>query len=400
MHKKLKKGTKLIFCALGGALIGLSVSLAVICHSRTLCAGEIGEEKAYRSVLSDIENISAANPRVVDLAMLGSHDANTCNLESAESYGTEIGTSLKMIYKIAPGLSLRFTKTQVSTIYDQLCQGTRYFDFRCSYYHDEWYGSHSLIDKPLRVCIEDVIRFLTESPGEIATLNFKLVQGEENAFPKFISEIFDVNYHGYSLWNFMPYENIPLGELTYNDVTRSGKQGGVVAFFKLLYPTDGIEEFDYFYSRGYYQKIYYDGYLEEYDDYVEGVWESWSGSAIYSVWHNRMNTSSLAEALNKQYALMRKDFRIYSDRFRVMQMQTSPNARDIFETARAWSLICKAKQHNFKILSNPDFDNWLKTMPIVLCDFVTSQTGDFNKNVNEKIISYNRKTVEKLLLKQ
>ena len=116
-----------------------------------------------------------------------------------------------------------------------------------------------------------------------------------------------------------------------------------------------------------------------------------------SEWYNRAAPSALAEAINAQCELMREDFGKYADCLRIMQIQASPTTKDLWETAGMWSLVRYAKKHNAEMIENPSFDGWMQVMPIVLCDFVTTESGDFNKNINEKIMAYNRNLVRGVL---
>lgn len=375
-RRKLKFRTKIVLCVLAGIVLVLTVALSVVCHSRALYAGKISGDKAYKSVLSEIEDISEANPRVVDLGMLGAHDANTYNLEEYNGASGEVGGDLKAVYKLAYGLSYRYTKTQVSDIYDQLCQGVRFLNFKCSYHSGKWCGSHSFIDGPMETYIKDVIRFVKDAPGEIVVVESQVMYAEGHTLSELVSDFFAVEYEGQTLKDFILYENIPIKDLTYNDVTQEGTQGGIV----FLVTTDGKLSTPFVDK----EKSEYRGKFYAHPGMFSGKW------------YNRMKTSAIADGIGKQCEVIRADDR-YMEGFRLMLMQTSPNAKDFFETAGAWSLLKKAKSHNLKMLANPAFAEWLSVMPVVLCDNVTSANGDFNKKINEKIASYNRSLVETLL---
>ncbi len=235
MRGRLKRRTIIVLCVLGAVILALTVALSVVCHSRALYEGEVADDGAYASVMADIEDMSKANPRVVDLAMLGSHNANTCNLDKSAGISGEAGKGMGALNTLAPGLSYRYTKNQVSDIYSQLRQGVRFLCFRCSYYEGEWCGSHTLIDAPMRVYVQDVIRFLRENPGEIVVLFFNLRDCAGVGFSETIDRLFSYEYDGQTLQDYIPYENIPLGELRYNDVTKEGTKGGAAVLFSLYH---------------------------------------------------------------------------------------------------------------------------------------------------------------------
>ncbi len=379
MEKRRKKKAAIALSLTGALILALAVFLTVVCGSRFLHAGAVATDGAYSSVLSGIEGISEADPRVVDLSMLGAHDANTCNLERAKGFSCETGRGVRAAARLAPGLVYRYTKTQVSTVAEQLAEGVRYFHFKVSYFEGDWYGSHSLLDAPFSVCLRDILEFLGGSPGEIVILQIQMMYGGEKTFSEFVSYLFTFGYGGHTLGEFVPYESVPLGGLTYNAVTANGAKGGAVVAFAI---DSKLPDQSYFYDPGqsdYREKIYVDRDM------------------MTNVWFNRMKTSAVAAGLDEHCAAVREDFGRYKDLFRVMQIDTAPNARDFWETAGAWSLVNKAKKHNLQILENPHFDSWMEVLPIVLCDFSTSASGGFNQKVNEKIAAYNRRTVEELL---
>ncbi len=370
MEGRIKKRTKIILCIAGTLLLALSIALSIICNSLALCAGKISDDGAYTSVMSDIEGISDADPRVVDLAMLGSHDANTYNLTKYKGLSGEVNENATVLYQSVWGLSYRYTKTQVSTIYDQLVQGVRYLHIKGSYQNGEWYGSHSVIDGPMDTYIRDAIKFLQKAPGEIVVLQVQLMYGEGTTISGFLSTLFGIVYGGQTLKDFVPYENIPLGELRYNAVTKNGTQGGAVVVLTGDYKKNSL---------------FADLEQSEYEGKCYG-----KPGCISAAWYNRMDSSALAEAVDKQSERIQESYTKYSDGFRVMQLNTTPTMQDPIDTAAAWSLVCKAKNHNSEMIEKPKFDDWMKVMPVVLCDFSTSANDDFNKKINEKIMAYNQ----------
>ena len=62
--------------------IAFVVFFSVVLNARRSLGVGIGStDCAYKTVLADIEGISAANPKIVDIAMLGAHDANTASIQ-------------------------------------------------------------------------------------------------------------------------------------------------------------------------------------------------------------------------------------------------------------------------------------------------------------------------------
>ena len=118
---------------------------------------------------------------------------------------------------------------------------------------------------------------------------------------------------------------------------------------------------------------------------------------ITDVGHNRMSEAAISEYNDVMYDWIASDFEPHKNNFRILQVQSTPSVNDPLETFGAWSLACYAKRHNAAMLEHPNLDKWMKFMPIVLFDFVTTSGGDFNRKINEKISAYNRDLVQKLL---
>ncbi len=364
------------------ALCFVVLVLIVLTQSRGLYAGEINEDKAYTSVMSGVEGIAAADPRVVDMAMLASHNANTYALEEYAGMSGEADTrAARALYRSAWGILYRYTKNQVSDIYDQLCQGVRFLAFRCSYHDGVLCGTHTVVDGPMRPYIQDVIRFLQNAAGELVVLDFCFRESEGCCVADAASALFEIEYNGSTLRDFIPYESVPLGKLTYNRVTDGGTRGGAVILMDMT-ALHGVDK-SVTKAGEYAKKVYIPGWGKE--------------RMLTNQWYNRMSVSGIAEGIAAQCERMQKNFAKYQNGFRVMQMQASPTLSDPLETAGAWSLVCNARKHNPEVLANPDFDRWMQYMPVVLCDSVTSSSGGFNQNVNQKITSYNRELVKRLL---
>ena len=381
---KRKRIIKIVCCVLAGVFLLLSIAVIVLSQSRRLFEGEINNDKAYMSVMSDVEKITEADPRVVDLAMLASHNANTYALDNFNGLSGEVDKGMSALYRTAWGLMYRYIKNQVSNIYDQLCQGARFLQFRCSYQDGELYGSHTVIDRPIRTYIEDVLRFLQNATGEIVVLDLRIRYFDDRTVADAARELFDISYDGHTLKDYIPYEYVSSGDLTYNTVTRNGKSSGAVVLFDLISSHGTKDWFD--------QTLEYDGKF-----YVTSYMRWVNFDIITDVGHNRMSEAAISEYNDGMYDWIASDFELHKNNFRILQVQSTPSVNDPLETFGAWSLACYAKRHNAAMLEHPNFDKWMKFMPIVLFDFVTTSGGDFNRKINEKISAYNRDLVQKLL---
>ncbi len=353
--------------------------MAIACHSRSLHEGEVSADCAYTSVHSCIDNITEADPPVVKLALLGAHDANTYALQGNNGFSGEVRNSTRLLHNMVPGLAYRYTKTQASTIYEQLCQGVRFLHIKCSYFNNRWYGSHALLDGPIDIYIQDVIRFLQANNGEIVVIELQLMYGEGTDYSQMMDQIFSVRYNGQTLDDVIPYENVPLPSLTYNTVTQQGTKGGAV-----VVAVGTNTDFD---------KQFFDVKTSKY------VGKCYCGpNTLYSPWINRMDTDAIAAKLDEQCATVEQRADVLDGAFRVMQVNTTPNFDDPWQTISCWSLLSKAKDHNYKMITHPHIDNWLQHMPIFMCDFATSANNDFNRLVNDKLLAYNRALVSDMLV--
>ena len=372
-----KKIAIILLSVFAGVFLIMFTAIMIATQSRNLFAGKVSDDGAFKTVMANIAGIVEADPRVVDIAMLGSHDANAYDFSKHTNFSGEVKNGVKPLYKMAPGLAYRYTKTQASDVYAQLNQGVRFLHIKCSYIDGEWYGSHSLVGSPVEVYIKDAIKFLKSSPGEIVGFELQVMYADGTNISQFVDAIFDIEFEGETLADFMPYSDVPLGELTYNDVTAHGTRGGV----EIVVTAD--------------PEIEWAGFTKvQTSKNLKKIYTGWE--VFYAPWFDRMNSSAIADALDEECKKL-DDPQKYDDVFRVMQINTSPTGKDPFDTAFAWSLLNKAKKHNVQILNDGRFDKWLSHMPILLCDFSTSANGDFNKSANEKIISYNQDLVSRLL---
>lgn len=386
--KRTKKIISMIFLNL---LCVLLAALIFVTQSRALFEGKINTDKAYMHVMAEIEGIAHADPRIVDIGMLASHNANTYALSDfSELCGLSDSAGMQILGQSAGGLMYRYSKNQASDIYDQLCQGARLLQFRSSYHNGVLCGSHTAIDLPMSHYIKDVLRFLQSVDGEVVVLEFRLLWMEDYHLAHAAKDLFDVEYNGQTLKDYVCYENVPLGELTYGQVTQNGKRSGVVMVFDIG-RAEATLGYDYVYDL----HSDFDGKIYAGLTYIP-YWE-WKSIVLTQLYESYMDMSRKADGLNAFCDDMLLQPERSFNNIRILQIQGSPTARDLFETMGAWSLLSYANKTNPYMIDHPDFDKWMKFMPVVMCDFVTSAEQDFNKRINQKITAYNRDLVQNLL---
>jgi len=314
--------------------------------------------------------------RVIDVAMLGAHDAFTSEMDvfspvdelSADSIQTgAVGLLIK-------GFSYKQSKTQVSDVTTLLNAGIRYFDIRLTFDLDTntWWTVHTYFSTPFETVLDDINAFLEEHPGEFLVLDIQHVYSVNpiiSSTPLLqIHNLFDdsgVLDYAY------PDDIKPLNEITYGDVTNNGTEAGVIILSKF----DEVDSSFFLYQ-----------------------------SSIRSAWANTDSLDSLyaflgeeAEKIQNHEALTGNqvsDNTVAIDSlegFRVMQgvltMQMSGGG--IIEAALRWSLLERAMNVNVSLIEHEDFQVWLEVMPICMVDYANSTKDGFLDNVMEIIINFN-----------
>lgn len=314
----------------------------------------------------------SGDTRIVDIAMLGAHDAFSANIglkskpDPAESGIVASG----LVNKVFKGGLVRVLRAQTSSAAVLLKRGVRYFDVRVSYADGAWYTKHGLLDDLFANHISDVYKFLANNPDEFIIFDVQHIYTGEKTISDFLQyfQSLALKDSGHSLTSFLNYTtNVPLSELTYYDV-KGPTSGGIV----FLLNDDGsatYEEQKLFYARG-------DG-------------EDMTASLIRSKWHNQTKLQTMIPLIDEEASYLSS--LPHLNFLRVNQAQLTPDyVKDPFGTLWGWSLINIAAKSNRQLLNHANFDGWLKVMPIFMVDFANSNSGQFNKKINEKIIAYNR----------
>lgn len=379
---KRRRGLKALI-AVGVIVVVLTVFLSVLLNDTTINEGLGSLNGEYGTVLADVTNITVANPRLVDIAMLGAHDAVTDKLtpDSPMDY-YDRGTILGKLDPITSGFQYRFGKTQTVSLDKQLLQGARFFHIKCTYFDGEWYATHAHLSGKIADYVTEVLQFLDSHPGEIVCLLFQpMYFGDTQTYASFHEWLATVKYNGKSIYDFTYGGNVnvfnsvadgtKIGELRYNDLTLNGTRAGVVLF-------DRRE-----------QKIYKAEYEGEINAYTYKFFDM-DRCAIHE-WHSRMGVKVLIEKINET-ADMIAATDAYDDVIRMNQTQASFSAggfTDVMVDIGTWSLLRFAARYNVKLVENEKFDYWLSQMPVFQVDFVNSDKGGFNEKVNAKIHAYN-----------
>ncbi|MCL2022764.1 MAG: hypothetical protein FWG82_00135 [Oscillospiraceae bacterium] len=349
----MKKALRIILCiGLVGAVIAASLLISY------------GRDENHRYEISDnaddysrimSENIQG-NPRVVDIAMLGSHDAFSDKItrKSAVDPNNSIAKLMPVIMPFWGGVFARKNKAQHSDGYEQAVRGARYFDVRVVWQGGQWQNFHSFISEPYENNLRHMIRFLSENPGELIIFDIQHHFPMENTSAMMLEFMGEITYEGKSIWDFVRFDptQIPLGELTYEQATNGG--GGIVVLVKIP-QSEGCKYYQY------------------------------NSETMRSNWHNKSTGREIIQGIEAEYAYLRENFETHKDAFRVNQAQTTPGM-----SLEYWSLLHDADRSNVMMVTHPDFSAWLEVMPIFMVNNIDSSAESFNAAAMEAINKFNR----------
>ncbi len=387
----MKKKSKVLI-VLAVAVVVIAVFFCVLLHDVTIAVGDGELNEAYKTVLANIKDIVKANPRFVDIAMLGSHDAVTETISRYTPIEYDVKDTIQgKLVPLMGGISYRFSKTQTVSIGKQIAQGARFFHIKCTDYDDEWYGSHTHLCGKMSKHILEILQYLAsdEAKGEIIVLLFQITYfGKGKNLDTFNQFLQETKYEGKCIFDYVyiddadTYDNgdggTRIGDLRYCDLTKNGTEPGVVIFNRR--------------ESGKFQS-------------------EWDGNSVLSQkcfdmdacarhdWHNSIGEKRLISKINSSCDTIAANPTLMS-KFRVNQTQGAFAVHDIgefFSALGAWSLIRFTTSYTVALIENENFDRWLTYMPVFQVDFCNNDEDDFNNRVNEKIKKHNVALIEGIL---
>ncbi len=302
------------------------------------------------------ENIDS-DKKVVDIAMLGAHDAFTkdmsfmSELDPYETNSIMVGATGALV----KGFIYRQSKTQLANTTELLQAGVRYFDIRLSLVEGKWYTKHNYISGGFNLIAEEITEFLDENPGEFLILDFQHIDGVDyneitdyNLFYNMLDEQGLLNY---------AYNVTQLGSLTYGQLTNNGTQAKVIIISKFTNSNT---------------------YILPYDDSIRSNWAN-SDDFDYVL-------SFLEEEANEI------NNNCITNKFRVMQAVTTMqmSGSGILDALGNWSLINRAKKFNGYLVNSEEFDDLLIYLPIIMVDYANTNANQFNDKIMQKIMDFNR----------
>ena len=368
---KMRKRKKVLIAltAVFSLLIG---SIAFIGHANFNFSDEELSDTTYENAMSDSINI-VTNPRVVDIAMLGAHDAFTHNIDSFNRVEPDSLVKGDWMKYLGGGLVTRISRAQAHGAGDMLRHGVRYFDIRIALVESEWYTVHGLVSDTLRSYIEETLEFLDSVSGELVILDIHHAKVGNKTRDDLYDYLDTIKINSKSIFDYVSYDtnSISLGNLRYNDVV-SGSSGVVIIDSKTL-------------SHSHSNKIY---------QYTNGDSNDLSiavSGTVRSVWHDDNREIKMFEKIEKEQEFLSANYDSYKHMMRINQGQMTLATANgsIPNILFKWSLIDCAKSFNSTSVERPDFSNWLQNTPIYMVDFATSNHRQFNDKAMAIINQFN-----------
>ena len=331
----------------------------------------------YDHIMRD--NITNVNAKVVDIKMLGAHDAFTDGIKFNSKPNTIEGgiVTNKAVNLLAKGLVVRLTRTQNVSASKMLNAGVRYFDVRATKIDDKYYATHGYIGREIIEYVKEIVDFLGSHDGEFIIFdlqhfysstgeNYDLASSEYQAFIDYMN-IYK-NDQNKSFVDYIHYDaNVDnLSDLTYQKVI--GDNAGIIMLAKcegnsLIYKRDGDADTNE-------ARVY---------------------ASIRSYWHNDNSTNKMRSSIENEYKFI--EAHDYANILRVNQAQKTGFFTNLklLRSMFSWSLLDMAASFNKKMVKDEDlFMKYLDAMPIYMVDYVTSNRGNFNKLANEYIAKANK----------
>jgi hypothetical protein len=310
-------------------------------------------------------SVFRSDARMVDIAMLGAHDAFTHNITKSSEIdpGDDNATALKLLNAFGGGQTIaNGAKAQNEDAYTQARHGCRLFDTRICWYGDTWYTMHAKLSDRLDRYLKEILRFLSENKREVVVIYIwpeSAVHLNGSNYTSLWNYIMDVKYDGKNIFDYIHFDPNakPLQNLTYGDVIGSDGSSGVV-----LFCLD---------SSGASHKAYT------------------ASSSVRGKWHDTKDIAALLNNIQSEHENIAANWGSYKNRLRIMQAQRTSSTGD--------NLITMASEFNYRVANDSRFETWLEKTPVVWFDDITTPANNFNQTVNKRIHNYNLGSAPKTL---
>ena len=360
LKRKSKLRKRIIWIIVLVILIPFFGYLGMLMRSDALFVPAPNPDLDFTRAIRDNVPMSA---RVIDIAMLGTHNAFSHAItrnSPLDPNDDTVPAQHPILLTIAPGTFARFGRNQLSDASGLLHRGVRYFDVRISY-ADGWYTENTLLSAPLRNYIYEVIEFLQRNPGELVIFDINDARfGGAVDFDDMWNYISSVAVNGQTLFDFVhnPPHHSPLYELTLYDATLGGQAGGVIIFAR---------------TADYPGSFHYDRYQN-----------------VRRIFHEQRNTADNIAKINAEHQYLQQGH--HDNLMRISQSQLAPAlwGPELVNSLLGWSYIRANAVHNAAIIDYEGLAEWLTTLPIQMFGAADSSLGDFNERIMGVINEFNR----------
>lgn len=313
------------------------------------------------------KNNVSNDARLIELHMLGAHDAFTAGLHRdspADDAGIKMGDigckwagafdNESWFHALLPT-----SKAQSADVETLLNSGVRYFDVRLSRYQQggEFYTTHGRISDQFTGVggiARKIAAWAEKHPGELIVLDFQSLydietsngSASQDSWRDLMSKLTTDG-----IAKYVDKSNGSINALTYGGLTNNGTQPAIV----LIGQVTGT---------------WADGRFINRND---------NGGYVRSYWTNQESYDGMREKLAEEIAELQGNSDKYYYKFRIMQAQTTGQ-----------NLIDDANENNIKILTDKDYDAWSELLPVLMVDNANTNTNNFNARAIEVLAKKNR----------
>ncbi|MFA5007355.1 MAG: hypothetical protein WC509_07855 [Candidatus Izemoplasmatales bacterium] len=313
--------------------------------------------------------------RVIDVAMLGAHDAMTSDIGYSSKVDPLSADSIQtgLTGALIKGFSVKQSKTQVSTTAELLAHGVRYLDVRLTFdaATGVWWTSHSYYSRPFTQDLADIEAFLTEHPGEFLLIDIQHVYGVDYDDEEPVTDLRTLLQDSGVLARAVRDDSgKTLAEFTVDDATLSQSRGSVFLFSKFTVA---------------------DPYLWDYVDSIRSAWPNTDVTdEAFSFLDDEAERIAAGTALTGNQV---SDAEGIDSRLGIRVMQGVLTMRmsgdGILKAIGEWSLLSRARDFNAALIGQEEFAIWLMAMPVVMVDYADTNHEGFLDAIMALIESYN-----------
>lgn len=262
------------------------------------------------------------NKPINKIVLPATHNSGAYNINFNINYQNKwlkLSNSLGKRISFIENIIQSWTLTQKKNIYQQLMSGIRLFDFRVSYYENEYYISHTYFCVKLNEVLGDIRKFMDENTGEIIILQFS--NDWEHRYEMDMKKNNEVASKIFR--KLQPLISYPSAFKTYNEMVNTNQR--IIVFYNI----SNINNFNYLWSI----KHYYD------------PWD---------------NTDDVEEKIQ----MLKDDFdKMTDDRINFISLTLTPQSKTVIKSVIKKILLPCSKAKNIKYLSKEiqnEFKNIIK----------------------------------------